>query len=463
MNKLSSKKNSNTNKSSKPKVKKTKHEYIYFDNNASTKDVCEPAKKAVLEWLSCYNPSSDSKMAKPVKQLIESSCDYVLQHCNVSSATHTAIFTSGATESNCLMVRACVKAYKKTLLEKDSTLRPHIIISAMEHHSIIECAKDLEETGEVDVDYVYPTMYGNILAEDVEKLIKPNTCLICVMAANNEVPVISDIKSIGEIAHKHKVPLHSDCVQVFGKYPIDIVKNNIDSLSASGHKLYAPKGIGILVVNNILIEGYNLTGEINGSQQHGLRGGTENISGIASFVAALKNTFISREKKNRKLFKLRDYCLEKLKQCFDFAEYESYYGVENITEKPDLELISLGPPQDKKRYLLPNTVLLAICKNKGKPFCNIELKKYLDSKGIVVSIGSACLTKSDKASHVLSAIDAPPVVKRGVIRISFGDKNTTQEVNQFVKILEKGILQQCKDVKLDKKAEDLKNENLEDE
>lgn len=425
--------------------KKSCPDPVYFDNNATTL-MCLPAKKVHVEWLSCYNASSDSKIAKPAKVLLEKAQDVILSHCNVSSATHTALFTSGATESNCLIIKSCIKAYKKKLIEKESELKPHIIASEMEHHSIRECLIDLEESGDIEVSLVEPTIYGNILATDVEKLIKPNTCLITIMFANNEIPVINNIEDIGNIAHKHRIPLHSDCVQIFGKYKIDIKKNNIDALSASAHKFYGPKGVGVLIIDNNLIEGYGLTAEIHGSQQHGLRGGTENIAGIASMMVALKTTFQKRKTKNQKLFKLRDTLLDKLRKIYKVNEYSNYLD-DSKDDKTDVELVSLGPPDDQKGFILPNTVLLSIAKNRGKPFCNIELKKFLDSKNFVVSIGSACLTKSDKASHVLSAIGAPPVIKRGVIRISFGDSNTLDEINKFIKVLEQAIDKQCTDLK----------------
>lgn len=417
---------------------------VYFDNNATTL-ICQPAKKVYTEWLSCYNASSDSKIAKPAKQLLEKAQDTILAHCGVSSATHTAIFTSGATESNCLIIKSCTKAYKKKLAEKGSELRPHIISSEMEHHSILECLHSLESSGEIDITLVEPTIYGNILPADVEKAIRPNTCLITIMFANNEVPVINNVEDIGAIAHKNRIPMHSDCVQIFGKYKIDMTKNNIDSLSASAHKFYGPKGVGVLIINNTLIEGYGLTAEIHGSQQHGLRGGTENVAGIASMLVALKTAFQNRKAKNQRLFKLRDTMLTKLGKIYKLANFMDY--LDDSKEKDNIEIVSLGPPEDKKGFILPNTLLLSIAKNKGKPFCNVELKKLLDSKNFVVSIGSACLTKSDKASHVLTAIGAPPVIKRGVIRISFGDSNTIDEINKFVKVLQQGIEKQCADIK----------------
>ena len=425
--------------------KKTCPKPIYFDNNATTL-ICQQAKKINIEWLSCYNASSDSKIAKPAKKLLEKAVDTVLAHCNVSTATHTILFTSGATESNCFIIKSCVKAYRKKLIEKGSLLKPHIITSSLEHHSIIECINDLASLDEIEITYIQPTIYGNILPEDVEKEIKPNTCLITIMFANNEIPVINNIEEIGAIAHKNRIPVHSDCVQIFGKYKIDLVRNNIDAISASPHKFYGPKGVGFLIINNTLIEGYNLTAEIHGSQQHGLRGGTENIAGIASSVVALKSTFINRKKKNQRLFKLRDALLSKLEKHFKIGSFNNY--INDSPELPNLELVSLGPPEDKKGFILPNTVLLSIAKNKGKPFCNVELKKILDAKNCVVSIGSACLTKSDKASHVLTAIGAPPVIKRGVIRISFGDLNTIEEINKFVTILKQCIEKQCTDIEI---------------
>lgn len=418
---------------------------IYFDHNATTL-ICSPAVKTHVEWLKCYNASSDSKISKPAKALLEKAQDNLLAHCGVSSATHTAVFTSGATESNCLIIKSCVRAYKKKLQEKGSELLPHVISSETEHHSIIECLQMLKENDEIELTLVEPTIYGNILPEDVEKAIKPNTCLISVMFANNEIPVINNIEAIGQIAHAHRIPMHSDCVQIFGKYQFNMKDKNIDALSLSAHKFYGPKGVGALIIDNNLIEGYGLTAEIHGTQQKGLRGGTENVPGIASMMTALKNTFVKRKEKNIKLFKLREALLDKLSKIYLFGKFVNYIG--DNKENPALELVSLGPPQKNKEFILPNTVLLSIVKNSGKPFCNVDLKKSLDAKNFVVSIGSACLTKSDKASHVLTAIGAPPVIKRGVIRISFGDSNTFEEINKFVKTLQICIEKQCGDINI---------------
>jgi cysteine desulfurase len=428
---------------------------IYADNNATTL-ICEPAAKAHIDWLRCYNPSTDSKIVTGVKNMIESTKHYILNHCGTSSSNHTLVFTSGATESNCFILRSCVKAFKRKLSENGSPLLPHIISSCIEHHSILDCLEELEQYGDAEVTLIKPTIYGNILPRDVEMAIKPNTCLISIMFANNEIPTINNIREIGAIAHKNKIPLHSDCVQVFGKFPIDVIKNNIDVLSASAHKFYGSKGIGILIVNNMLIEGYQLGAEINGTQQHGLRGGTENVSGIADCGAALQYVMKRRSEKNERLLFMRETFLKRMGELYPFGNYQTYVQEDKASMlmdptkgKPPIELLSLGPPAEDERarqYILPNTILLSICKNQGKPFCNVELKKFLDHKNIVVSIGSACQTKADKASHVVRAIGAPPVVRRGILRISFGDTNTPSEAKKIAEMIAEGIEKQCSDI-----------------
>lgn len=425
----------------------SKKECIYFDNNSTT-PVCDVAKKECITWLDCYNPSNDSKYTKSVKKILEDASDMILGHCGVNSASHTVVFTSGATESNCFALRTCVKSYKRKLQQVGSILKPHIIFGATEHHSIISCVQDLFNAGEIEYTEIKPTIYGNILAADVEIAIKEETCLISVMYANNEIPVITDVKKIGLIAEKHGKPFHTDATQVFGKFQFNLNDKHIHMLSASAHKFYGPKGVGILIINNHLIdpEGYGITAEINGSQQNKLRGGTENIAYICAMVSALQHTFKNRKKKNVELYTLRKKCIEELTNNYEIGDFAVYTENDTKKEKKDLEIIFLGPPEDKKEFILPNTILLSICKNKGKPFCNVALKHYLDEKGIMVSIGSACLTGNDKASHVLTAIGAPNVVKVGVVRISFGDKNTVKEIHDFIKVFTDGVKKQCADI-----------------
>lgn len=433
---------------------------IYFDNAATT-FMCQSAKTALTNWADCLNPSTDSKFAAKVREGITGVAEDILKHCYVSSGTHTLLFTSGATESNCFIVRSIVKAFRKRLIESEIHLLPHIIASATEHTSIMECLADLESTNDIEVTYVQPTVYGNIMPKDVESAIKPTTCLITIMYANNEIPILNDLEAIVEISRKRNpvIPVHSDCVQVFGKYRIDLKKCPISAISASAHKFYGPKGVGLVIIENNLIEGYGLTAEISGTQQHKLRGGTENVPGIMSLGAAFKAAFVSRDKKNQHLIELRQAMIEKLKKIYKFGDLVDYVTNPDAENRPPVELLLLGPPEEAVDHIAPHIVLLSVVKNVGKPFCNSVLKHDLDDRGDVISIGSACKTSSDKASHVLSAIGAPSVVKRGVIRISFGDGNTLAEVNQFIKDLAECISRQLVDIK--QEISEYENENSE--
>lgn len=426
-------------------TEKKKKPYIYLDNNSTT-FVCKPACVMVSEWLNCFNPSGDHAYSLEVRDAIKKTSDVILDHCYVTSATHTIIFTSGATESNSFIIRSCVRSFKTKLLNKNIHTLPHIVSSSIEHTSIIETLKCLESQKEISVSYVDPNIYGYIEPEEVEKEIKPETCLIIVMMANNEIPTVNNISKIGQIAQKFNRPLHSDCTQTFGKFRFDISKQNISSISASAHKFYGPKGVGILIIDNLLIENYQLKAEICGHQQHGLRGGTENVAGIMGLGAALFHSFKKREEKNEKLFKLRNYIIDKISEKIPTNDYESYVNTDEKikrNEKKEVEIVFLGPPKNNEQFILPNTILLSICKNRGSEFCNINLKKFLDYNNIIVGIGSACLTDNEKASHVLSAINAPRVIKKGVLRISLSDDNNMDDANEFVKYLIMGINKQC--------------------
>ncbi len=412
---------------------------IYFDNSSTT-IISPQAKNTYIKWLECYNSSTDSKIVKTAKEQIDSAKHYILNHCGVSAYTHTILFTSGGTESNCFIIRSCVEAFKRKLLKKNIILLPHIIVSAIEHHSITDCINDLVQTSQITATFIKPSIYGFINPADIQKEIKKETCLVIVMFANNEIPVINNLKEIGKVAHKFNIPVHSDAVQIFGKIKFDMAKNNIDSLSASAHKFYGPKGSGICIISNDFLKGYDMRAIINGTQQYNLRGGTENIPGILSLKTALENAFINRNKKNEHLFTLTNYLKEKLSEIFKIATVLNYPSFLNT-----ISIIFLGPVDITET--LPGTVLLSVCKQQGKPFCNVELKKYLDKNNIVVSIGSACNTNSEKSSHVLTALNLPPVIKKGVLRISFNDHNTKQEITKFINVFSSGVKIQCADMK----------------
>lgn len=401
--------------------KKCDKPVVFLDNNGTT-IISPDAMKTYCNWLKCYNPSSDSKVAKSARSMIKKNVDYIKKIYN--AANYEIIFTSGATESNCFILRSSVDSFKKA-----RGVKPHVIVSAVEHHSILECCEMLEKYEHAEITRVAPNIYGNVLPVDVKNAIRPNTCLISVMYANNELGAINNIPEIGKIAHANKIPLHSDCVRMIGKYKLDLEKNNVDAISASFHKFHGPKGIGLLMIKNNFISGYKLDAQLNGTQQHGLRGGTENVPGIASGVVALKQSMRNREKKNLRLRGLRSKLIKKLSNHIKMANYKDYID----KEPPEgTYLIIMGPPVDKPKYYIGNTLMFSIADSEKK-ICNVAIKKKLDTLGVVISISSACLSHSVKASHVLSAIRAPPIIKRGVFRISFSDTTKESDINTFFK------------------------------
>jgi cysteine desulfurase len=427
-----------SSKSKKDRVKKTskksvnsknnpcneiKSEIIYLDNNSTT-FLSPIAKEKLIEWSNCANPSSDNCLSRPLKQAIQKTFNMIENHCNAHD--YFVIFTSGATESNCTILRSIAESFKKI------RGTGHIISSSVEHHSIIECLGDLEKNKICTVSYIQPDKNCFITPEAVLSEIKTQQgfgreiCLVTIMYANNETGAINNIQKIGSIVHDYHIPLHTDSVQLFGKYNIDMLKYNIDILSASSHKFYGPKGVGLLIIKKSLVEGYEMKGIMSGSQQFGLRGGTENAPAIISMGSALESTFKSRSAKNERMLILKQYIMSVLSEHYKTDYYTNY----NIEKKHNpVEIIWLSP----EKSCLPNTLLLSIAKHTGEDFCNIEFRKILDKNNIILSISSACLTSSDKASHVLTAMNCPPIIKRGTIRISLGDYNTKQQILNFVK------------------------------
>jgi cysteine desulfurase len=418
---------------------------IYLDNNGTTK-LCKDGKDAMVTWLdSRANPSSDSIIANKSKELMICARKYMAKHCGASYSKYSFVFTSGASESNCFILRSVVDAYKKHTGKK-----PHIITSATEHKSIIQCCNSLKTNGNASITYIEPNAYGCISPDLVKKAITSNTALISIMAANNELGCINDIKNVGDIARSHKIPFHTDAVQLFGKYKMPMVKSNIDALSMSFHKLYGPMGLGMLVISNDLIDGYDLKGQISGTQQNELRGGTENVPAVAAAIASVKHTFTNRDSKNKKLYLQKKQILFELEKVLPQGKYKNYFAKKNPTRN---EFVVMGPECNnsyKNPNVLPNTLLISFVKNvplegEGEryiPFCNVELKKYLNRKNIIISVGSACSTSSKKASHVLYSIKAPERIRQGVIRVSLSDNTTSAEISTFVKELISGIRKQ---------------------
>lgn len=419
-------------------VSPCKERVIYLDNNGTTK-LCKKGKDAMIKWLDARaNPSSDSIVSQKSKELITCAKLFMLKQCSAPKKKYEVIFTSGASESNCLILLSVSDAYKEHTGKK-----PHIITSATEHKSIIQCCNSLIKNNRADITFIEPNAYGYIDPKLIHDAIKPNTALVSIMAANNELGTMNNLKEIGKITSAKKVPFHTDAVQLFGKYKIHIPKNKIDALSMSFHKLYGPMGLGLLIISKDLIDGYGLKGQISGSQQSELRGGTENVPAIAASVASTEDNFNNREEKNKKMYMLKKRLILELEKHIPQGDYKSYFNKKLPTQN---EFIVLGAKCNnnvKNPNVLPNTIMLSFVKNNGDPpFCNIDLKKHLNAKNIIVSVGSACSTKSSKASHVLYAIKAKPVIRQGVLRISLSDHTTLKEILTFVKVLVAGVNKQ---------------------
>lgn len=406
---------------------------IYFDNNATTIMPID-VQKSMMRWCNMGNPSAAYATAVETRKMMTEFRKYIGKLCGIdpccaedrdagpqgakrqNPSKYKIIFNSGASESNCTVFHSIVTSYQEV-----TGKIPHVVMSAIEHKSLYDMAESYLRRGHVTVTYVKPTATGHILPADVEKAIEPNTCLVCVMHANNETGAINDIRKIGQIAHKYNVPFHCDTVQTFGKFPIKPIADHVDSFCISFHKLHGPPGVGALVIKQQLLLGYKMSPIIYGTQNEGLRGGTENVPGIGAAFTATKKTMENRREKNEHMFKLKNAIMNEMRSIFPTRMFHE-------PSQNDFEIVFLsGAGLD----YLPNTILLSVA-DKSKRICNAEMKKTLESKGIIVSVGSACNTASAKASHVLYAMDADEHIRKGALRISLGDENTVHEAKKFI-------------------------------
>jgi len=402
---------------------------IYFDTAATSKMPNE-VKVSLLNWCNKGNPSTNYESAQQSKNMINELKNEILKLCNVTDDDFVVIFNSGASESNCTIIQMLHTAYYEKICKKISNAIPHIIVSSIEHKSILESVSSLERRNLAHVTRISPTN-GFIRPIDVENAITPLTCLICIMHANNETGAINDIEGIINVVGK-RAPFYCDTTQTFGKFPINTALP--DAFCISFHKLHGPPGVGALIMRKSLIVGYNVESIIYGSQNNGLRGGTENVVGLGASLTALKFNFSNIEEKNKKLVNMKKYILinlaklcqvKKIPTCF----YSDYISLNKNSQEIPIKLVFIS---NILNYL-PNIILMSVVSTKYK-ICNIELKNKLQKNGIIVSIGSACNTSSPNASHILDEIKADEYIKRGTLRISFDDFNTIEECNQFIMI-----------------------------
>lgn len=429
----------------------SKQQISYFDANATTMMPNEVIS-FMQKWYNKGNPSADYESAQSCRammlsfrQYIASRCEFKLSEgeetCKTDPSYYRIIFTSCASESNNMILRSTVDSYIR-----ENRAVPHIIISKIEHKSIIEACCFLQTFGMAEITEIAPDPLGFIKASDVQAAIKHNTCLISIMHANNETGAINNIREIGRIAHANNVPFHTDAVQTFGKAPIRPIEQNVDAFTVSFHKFYGCAGVGMLCIREAFLCGYKLHAYICGTQNYGLRGGTENVPGIGAGYAALRYAMKDRKTKNLHLTEVKRYIINGLRQtgvpCKTLREYIESESAATQTNGPALNEMEFVLISTAEEVYLPNTLMLSIVRRAPPEMCNVELKKYLESKGVIVSIGSACNTSSKYASHVVKAMNMDKKMKKGILRISYQDDITHADADRLINEIIKGVRMQ---------------------
>ncbi|MFX0039334.1 MAG: cysteine desulfurase NifS [Promethearchaeota archaeon] len=372
--------------------------YVYFDNAATT-----PMDPKVIEEVSKHfketygNSSSLHSLGQKAGQILLKSRETIASLIN--AARDDIFFTSSGTEADNLAIFGVASKNKKR--------GNHIITSSIEHHAVENPCRELEKKG-FKVSFLPVDKYGLINTKDLENAITKNTFLISIMFANNEIGTIQPIKEIGALANKHDIIFHTDAVQAFGKIPIDVNEMNIDLLSASAHKIYGPKGVGMLYIRNKGVkQGWGKFIEplmYGGGHERDMRPSTVNVPGIAGFAKAVELAKDEMEEETHRQIKLRDKIIN--------------WVIENIEDS-----YLNGHPTQR----LPNNVNLGFRYIEGE-----SIVLDLDMEGIETSTGSACSSKSLDPSHVLLAIGLKPEEAHGSLRVSLGRFTTEADVDYFL-------------------------------
>ncbi len=367
---------------------------IYLDNAATTRvteEVFEQIKPYFCEQYA--NPSAIYSFAGKAMSAVDEARKNAAEL--IGAETNEIYFTAGGSESDNWAIKAAAE------INKDKG--KHIITSTIEHHAVLHTCQYLEKQG-YEVTYVNVDENGVVRLDELEKAIRPDTILITIMTANNEIGTIQPIVEIGALAKKHGILFHTDAVQAYGHIPIDVNEMNIDMLSASGHKLNAPKGVGIMYIRKGVRIGSFIHG---GAQERSRRAGTLNTAGIVGFGAAAKIAKEKLEENAKKETELRDYLI---KRVIDEIPYTRLNG------------------DAVKR--LPNNAHFCFRFIEGE-----SLLILLDQNGICASSGSACTSGSLDPSHVLLAIGLPHEIAHGSLRLTLSVENTKDEIDFTVEKL----------------------------
>ncbi len=377
---------------------------IYLDNAATTR-VSDGVLEAMLPYFKerYGNPSSIYEFSMQNKKVLVEAREAIAGALGCEPSE--IYFTSGGSESDNWALCKVAEEYK----EKGR----HIITSKIEHHAVLHTCKWLERQG-YEITCIGVDEHGIVKLEELKRAIRPDTILISVMAANNEIGTIQPIEEIGRIAREHGILFHTDAVQAFGHIPMDVKRMQLDMLSASAHKLNGPKGVGFLYVKN----GVRLPSMVHGgAQERGRRAGTENVPGIVGFGQAVKEAQEAMQERAVREQELRDYFMDEVLARIPYARVNG-----------------------SRRNRLPNNVNFSFQYIEGE-----SLLIMLDMQGICASSGSACTAGSVEPSHVLMALGLPEEVANGSIRFTLGADTTREEIDTTIEKLVE-IVQKLRDM-----------------
>ena len=361
---------------------------IYMDNAATT-----PVKPEVLDAMLPYftekfgNPSSIYSISSENKKAITDAREVIAK--TINTTPENIYFTAGGSESDNWALKATADAY--------ASKGKHIITTKIEHHAILHTCEYLETKG-FEITYLDVDENGLVKLDELTAAIRPDTILISVMFANNEIGTIEPIAEIGKIAHEHGVLFHTDAVQAYTQVPIDVEAMNIDMMSTSGHKINGPKGIGFLYIR----KGVKIKSFIHGgAQERHRRAGTENVTGIIGLAKAAEIATANMKERTAEEIKVRDHLIERIEKEIPYAK--------------------LNGDRVKR---LPNNVNFSFQFVEGE-----SMLILLDSKGICASSGSACTSGSLDPSHVLLAIGLPHEIAHGSLRLTLSEETTKEDID----------------------------------
>ena len=369
---------------------------IYLDNAATTKTAPEVVEAMLPYFSEAYgNPSSIYSLAGESRKAVDQARETIAKA--LGARPEEIYFTAGGTESDNWALKAAAEFYRKK--------GNHIITTKIEHHAVLHSCQWLEKQG-FEVTYLNVDENGVVRLEELKAAIRPTTILISVMYANNEIGTIQPIREIGEIAHEHGILFHTDAVQAFGQLPIQVDDCRIDMLSASGHKLNGPKGIGFLYIR----KGVKIRSFIHGgAQERKRRAGTENVPGIVGLGKAVERAVGTMEARTETERRLRDYLIDRVLKEIPYARLNGH-----------------------RSQRLPNNANFSFQFIEGE-----SLLIMLDMEGICGSSGSACTSGSLDPSHVLLAIGLPHEIAHGSLRLTLNEEITKEELDYVVDTLKR--------------------------